>query len=177
MEGEHENLQPSEDPPRDLVAKSLLQVERVRGGGDRACPPMPATREQMSATLKMFYLGCCCSTMVQNDDEVVSLETQVCTEEERRIRADVKVHLLWVCTPCAAGRVWWSEAAESGTKTGEDDGGEQGLLSLVAHEKLRVQNLRLLVRAALKLLLPFENPKPANPKFGTETPLPQLDRN
>ncbi|KAM1510141.1 hypothetical protein ACFX10_019228 [Malus domestica] len=125
MEGEHENLQPSEDPPRDLVAKSLLQVERVRGGGDRACPPMPVTREQMSATLKMFYLGCCCSTMVQNDDEVVSLETQVCTEEERKIRDDVKVHLLWVCTPCATGRVWWSEAAESGTKTGEDDSGEQ----------------------------------------------------
>ncbi|KAM2044192.1 hypothetical protein ACFX1T_008546 [Malus domestica] len=115
--------------------------------------------------------------MVQNDDEVVSLETQVCTEDERRIRADVKVHLLRVCTPCAAGRVWWSEAAESSTKTGEDDGGEQGLLSLVAHEKLRVQNLRLLIRAALKLLLSFENPKPANPKFGTETPLPQLDRN
>ncbi|KAM2733433.1 hypothetical protein EV2_036859 [Malus domestica] len=100
---------------RDPVAKSLLQVERVRGGGDRACPPMPATREQMSATLKMFYLGCCCSTMVQNDDEVVSLEMQVCTEEER---ADVEVHLLRVCTPCAAGGVWWSEAAENGTKTG-----------------------------------------------------------
>ncbi|KAM1519494.1 hypothetical protein ACFX1Z_022285 [Malus domestica] len=30
----------------------------------------------------------------------------------------VEANLLRVCAPCATGGVWWSEAAESGTKTG-----------------------------------------------------------